>query len=1521
MPTYSAGEASLAIVPDARGFKDKLEADLKRVNAEYAVKITADIARARAEIDKFRAEQEARPVHLRAEVDRDHLRKSLSAVQSDFEKLGASLGKALKIDLAVTGIELLPSLATGLASVAQALQQVAQAGLAVPGILAGVGASVGTLALGVSGVKDAWSALDAVANQSGSTQARTAEQAIAATNALRNAKVDEANAQKDVANAYRDARNQLEDLNVEQRGGVLSEKEAILEASKARRDLATGRYKDALDYQSAQLRVEEADQRVVEARQHNLELNEKVTEANGKGITGSDQVVAANERLVRSHQAVAAAQASVADSGAGGAVDKAAEAMAKLAPNAREFVQSMIDLKPAFKDLQQGVQNNLFAGMGLQLKSLANSDLPNLKKGLGGIATSLNSDFKQLFSSLGSDSSKGLLDRILGNTADADKRIGHAIDPLVHAVGTLTAAGSDTLPRLADAVGKVADRFDQFISAADKDGRLSKWINDGLTGMTHLGDIALNLGKSFTAVTQALGGGDGLLASLDRGTAKLAAFLNSDQGQQDLIRFFQEGRDEFHKWEPIIENLLKTLPAVFTAAKATADEFLPIIKGITEDLAKNPGLVTDMVGAYVTWNTVVKPIGEVATAIGGLVRLYGELKTVINGTRDAAILANGAMAATGGAGAAGGAGGAAARIGAGAGIGALGVPGAIIGGALAFGAGAAALQHSADAGSVPSGGDPNQVGSTRGDLNEGIVSKLTVPQGFPAPGSAAAEEAMSGLALKGDPAAVWVVSTQNKWDQAARYAWLVNHQDQDNNPHFKAPPDYVPKSDTPTTPDLLGGGGGFAGGGPTPGSSGPLSDGGYTAVVHPDEYIISKRGRSTVPDAFLNALNKGQVDPKSLPHFGDGGDPGNPADVGPQQIAPSPLAGGGGTLNNVLSGITSGIQGPIGNVIGLIQRGAAGGFGGGGGGGGASVPGIWGLMGAGGNPDAMNAWGSQTMNWLGNFASKNLMSAGQIGLSALSGLNPSGGQGILQSGNPYNQALQSVASFYTGDQSPLNALMGGGGSSAGDIGSQTIGLGDGSQIQIPTYGTAQGAISSPGGPGTPDWDAIAAKESSGNWQINTGNGFFGGLQFTQSSWEAAGGLAFAQRADLATPEQQKQVAGKLFQMQGPGAWPNTFTSKPSAAPAGLVTLVPQQWGAIDAVAAQFGLTAGSRFRDPNGPTVAGVPAAQSYHASGRATDYNGTPEQRLAFANFMAANYGPQLKELIYSAPGFNSTIKDGQIKGPFGAFYTLAQAGDHSDHVHIAFAKGGPVPKLYDDGGILPLGLSLANNQSGKPEAVLNHQQTQALQATAQHLASQPTPSLPGVSDAQHLQQPAVAQQPPSMPSQPVPNPSGSAEAPTPAPSGGTGISRSLSAPQVAAAPSNLDHNLKAVDTAIDSTASTLGNWAAIAASMGMMGAGAGAGGGAAGSMISGLFTEGGKIAKNAVNIGSSFLVGNITPGTQDSAYGAQLRSPQNYPNVAPNITNNNISGNYELTRAMEMMEIKQSQEQQATLARADRR
>ncbi|MFG2309340.1 transglycosylase family protein [Streptomyces sp. NPDC048566] len=90
----------------------------------------------------------------------------------------------------------------------------------------------------------------------------------------------------------------------------------------------------------------------------------------------------------------------------------------------------------------------------------------------------------------------------------------------------------------------------------------------------------------------------------------------------------------------------------------------------------------------------------------------------------------------------------------------------------------------------------------------------------------------------------------------------------------------------------------------------------------------------------------------------------------------------------------------------------------------------------------------------------------------------------------------------------------------------------GAGIALPLVGTGVAHAADVG-----TWNKVAACESGGNWSINTGNGYYGGLQFSQSTWAAYGGTTYAHRADQATRDQQIAVAEKVLKGQGPGAWP------------------------------------------------------------------------------------------------------------------------------------------------------------------------------------------------------------------------------------------------------------------------------------------------------------------------------------------------------------------------------------------------
>ena len=84
---------------------------------------------------------------------------------------------------------------------------------------------------------------------------------------------------------------------------------------------------------------------------------------------------------------------------------------------------------------------------------------------------------------------------------------------------------------------------------------------------------------------------------------------------------------------------------------------------------------------------------------------------------------------------------------------------------------------------------------------------------------------------------------------------------------------------------------------------------------------------------------------------------------------------------------------------------------------------------------------------------------------------------------------------------------------------------------------ATGTWSAPAPSGGVNWSAIAACESGGNWSASTGNGFYGGLQFTEQTWLGYGGGQYAPSANLATPAEQIAVAQRVLAGQGIGAWP------------------------------------------------------------------------------------------------------------------------------------------------------------------------------------------------------------------------------------------------------------------------------------------------------------------------------------------------------------------------------------------------
>lgn len=156
---------------------------------------------------------------------------------------------------------------------------------------------------------------------------------------------------------------------------------------------------------------------------------------------------------------------------------------------------------------------------------------------------------------------------------------------------------------------------------------------------------------------------------------------------------------------------------------------------------------------------------------------------------------------------------------------------------------------------------------------------------------------------------------------------------------------------------------------------------------------------------------------------------------------------------------------------------------------------------------------------------------------------------------------------------------------------------------VAAAGIAFSAISANAAPAGTNWDAIAQCESGQNWSINTGNGYYGGLQFLTSTWLGAGGGKYAPRADLATREQQIAIASTLSLSNWECKWAagNNTPAKPQKAPQAPVKSQPKT---------------STPKSTPKAPTAPSKPSAPAVQSAGKYTVKSGD------FLTKIAAKYG-----------------------------------------------------------------------------------------------------------------------------------------------------------------------------------------------------------------------------------------------------------------------------------------------------------
>lgn len=596
MADYVVAQAAVLIVPTTEGFKKKLEAELRKIQAQSGpikIEATLDSNKAVAQFEATKAWMERQDITLQAKVDT----RALTEIRHKYEDLQREMEKGLLLNLKIVGMSLIPQLVQGLAAVNASMVQLSQTAVLLPGVLSGALSSFGALATGLSGVKDAF-------KEYGDAQKNAAQEGLKARNSAKNVQ----NAYRDLGRSFKDAKRNLEDLNAELRGAPLDEADAIIALAEARAEAADKAQKSGLQQQKDALAVAKAENELVNVRLRNSRLIQDAAEANAKGVAGADAVVEATERLSKAQDELATQ------------TTKATDSLKELSPNAQAFVRALTGMQSQWTAFRNSTQDRLFAGLDTEITRLAQVSLPTLQKGFGAIADSLNGNVKAAFDELGSATNQNFLDKILGDTAAAQANLSGIFDPLIDSFLRLSAVGTGLLPRLVDGLVDLTDRFNNFVVGAEADGSLEKWINQGIDEFKALGNSIINIGSMLNSLNEAFVGSGGrtFLEVLEDGTEKLAKFLESAAGQQQLQDFFRDAREEFQRWGPLLDQLPGLFSNLAAAGQQWANLLLPFLTEVGTMLAQHPNLVKAVFAAYVGWKTIVPVVKGVSTAVEGL---------------------------------------------------------------------------------------------------------------------------------------------------------------------------------------------------------------------------------------------------------------------------------------------------------------------------------------------------------------------------------------------------------------------------------------------------------------------------------------------------------------------------------------------------------------------------------------------------------------------------------------------------------------------------------------------------------------------------------------------------------------------------------------------------------------------------------------------------------------------------------------------------------------------------------------
>ena len=544
-------------------------------------------------------------------------------------------------------------------------------------------------------VEDSQRSLKSTVQDVADANRRAAQQVEQAERDLADAQRDARQAQMDLNEARRSAAEELEDLNNRLTDAQLDQRQRVLDLQDAEQELAAVKAKGGKagqeDFDKAQLQYEKAQQALEEQQTETARLQTQTEDANRAGVEGSKTVVDAKQQIadanrevadkgralaeaerdasqtqIEGAQKIAAAERDVADArdaarkaavdgardiadaqaavadaarsladaqtAGAAAVNKTAEAMARLAPNARAFVSAVIAQAGAWRALKLDVQNTLFAGLGQKFTTMSTAVLPSLRQGLTGTAGVLNQMAKNAFDAVTNLGKTGQLKQLFAGLNTGLKPLSRIPGQFITGLTQIGIAASPAFARVTTAAGGFADRLSQQLDQAFKNGHLEKVIDQALdvaVQFGHLiGDVFGTLGNVMKAAGAAGGDALGALGSVFKELRRITAMPEVQAALTSIFKavnaiakliavglgaVIQAALPLLAKLAPVVTELAtKFGPVLVEFVGVLGKALMPIVDALLPVLSDIGDVIVGLVTAVMP---LLQPLGELLGAI------------------------------------------------------------------------------------------------------------------------------------------------------------------------------------------------------------------------------------------------------------------------------------------------------------------------------------------------------------------------------------------------------------------------------------------------------------------------------------------------------------------------------------------------------------------------------------------------------------------------------------------------------------------------------------------------------------------------------------------------------------------------------------------------------------------------------------------------------------------------------------------------------------------------------------------